>query len=288
MPMLLIEGNYQALYAAPDGDSIRFYPNNPADWQRVPGPHQVTPNNGGGAQIRFDGIDALETHFTAAGSSSTVHQPLAFAHRAAQEVLEWLGFTGVVRAPDETVTACTPMRLPGYILTRTADKNGRCVAFVLKGQAPQPSGSSIYFSTALLRQSANYRMLKLGLAYPTYYTKLYPDIRNQMTKAVANARGGTGLWAEDATNSGFVLDSPETIIQDKVILPKLFRRLIEYLAINDGDNSLAGFESYLAARDDRLFILSTGHATGLDYVVKVTDQRVRMTRPPEDLVFVEG
>jgi hypothetical protein len=35
MPMLVIEGSYRVVGAAPDGDSVRFYPNDPAEWDLV-------------------------------------------------------------------------------------------------------------------------------------------------------------------------------------------------------------------------------------------------------------
>jgi endonuclease YncB( thermonuclease family) len=288
MPMLLIEGDYRPLHTEPDGDSLRFYPRDPSQWKLLPGPHQVRPNTKGGAQMRFDGIDALETHYPTSGGFGIVHQPLTFGHKAAQEVLHWLGFTHVVRAADETVTAVQPQQIPGYILSRTADKYGRCVAFIFKGKAPAASGTFIHFGIAELHKSLNYHLLNLGLAYPTYYTKLYPDIRTEMTKAVHAARQGKGLWPADVTNAGFVLQGAQTVFETAVILPKLFRRLMDYLAINDDDDSLAGFLPYLAARDDRMFILSTGHSTGFDFVVEVTGQNLKLTRPPEDLVFVEG
>jgi len=50
---------------------------------------------------------------------------------------------------------------------------------------------------------------------------------------------------------------------------------------------LAGFPDYLAQRNDRVFILTTGHYTGLDYVVEVEKQVVRLTTAPENLVFQE-
>jgi hypothetical protein len=39
---------------------------------------------------------------------------------------------------------------------------------------------------------------------------------------------------------------------------------------------------------DKFFILSTGHSTtGLDVIVEITGNNVKMTRPIEDLVFYE-
>jgi hypothetical protein len=73
-----------------------------------------------------------------------------------------------------------------------------------------------------------------------------------------------------------------------VIVPKLFRRLLEFFAFNAGDTSLAGFVEYLAAHRDMIFIATEGHRTGFDYVVKAEGQSVRLDRPIEDLIFEEG
>ena len=86
---------------------------------------------------------------------------------------------------------------------------------------------------------------------------------------------------------GVEVESLATLTDDAVILPKLFRRLVDYLTLNDDDPALAGFPAYLAQRQDQVFILSTGHYTGFDYVVEVKKQVVRLTVAPEDLVFQE-
>ncbi|MFN6570826.1 hypothetical protein [Dendronalium sp. ChiSLP03b] len=96
-----------------------------------------------------------------------------------------------------------------------------------------------------------------------------------------------GLWALDKTNDGFVLEDLETITDNTVILPKLFRRLLGYLAINDGSMSLDKFPDYLDSLGDRLIILPDGHVTGFDFVVKVEGQNIKLTSQPEDLVFLE-
>jgi len=286
MPMRLIEGTYRIIGAQPDGDSIRFYPNDPTEWDLVAGSHRVQTNTKGGAQLRLDGIDTLETHYsTAAG---ILHQPLELAQAAAKELLDWLGFSKVVRSAAQTVTAATPESLPGYIFTRTADLYGRCVALAGRGAAPGPSGSNSFVDPAMLRKTANYRLLQRGLAYPTYYRNLFLDLRAEMTKAVGKARPTKGLWPVDETQTGAKIEGLPTLEDEAVILPKLYRRLADYLVLNDGDSSLAAFPAYLAQRRDRFFILSTGHATtGLDFVVSVTDQTVKLTFQPEDLVFDE-
>jgi hypothetical protein len=285
MPMLCLAGTYRIVATEPDGDSIRFYPDDPAQWERVPGPHAVQTNATGGAQLRLDGIDALETHYGARGSAP-LHQPLDFAHKAADELLRWLGFRNVQRN-GEQVTQATPEQLPGFLLTRGADLYGRCVALIGRGDPPSASGTQVNVNLALLRRTANHRLMATGLAYPTFYLKLFPDLRRELAKQAEQARPKTGLWALDRTQKGVEVKSLATLTDDAVILPKLFRRLVDYLTLNQDDPSLAGFPAFLAQRDDRVFILSTGHYTGFDYVVEVKKQVVRLTTAPEDLVFQE-
>ena len=285
MPMLCLAGTYRIIDTEPDGDTIRFYPNDPAQWTGVPGTHKVRTNAGGGAQLRLDGIDALETHYTPPGGMRE-HQPLEFAYEARDELLRWLGFKDVQRT-NEKVTAAEPEQLPGFLLTQGADLYGRCVAFAGRGDSPADSGTDIRVNVALLRRTANHRLVATGLAYPTFYLKLFPDLRAELAKQARNARPSKGLWASDRTQKGFTVSTLATLTDDAVILPKLFRRLVDYFALNDGDPSLAGFSAYLAQRADQLFILSTGHYTGFDFVVKVDGQKVRLTTAPEDLVFQE-
>jgi hypothetical protein len=286
MPMLCLAGTFRILGTEPDGDSIRFYPDDHGQWALVPGDHAVRTNAGGGAQLRLDAIDGLETHYTPQGGTP-LHQPLEFAHKAADELLRWLGFRGVQR-DGELVTTATPDALAGFVLTRGADLYGRCVALVGRGDAPAASGAAIHVNVAMLRRTANHRLITTGLAYPTYYLKLYPDLRAEFTKQAQKARPTTGLWGRDRTEKGITVADLATVTDKVVILPKLFRRLVDYLSLNDGDVSLVGFPAYLAQRQDPIFILSTGHYTGFAYVVKVSGQTLRLTTAPEDLVFQEA
>ncbi len=147
MAMFLIAGRFRVMGAQPDGDSIRFTPNDPAQWDLITGPNKVKRNASGAAQLRMDAIDTLETHY---GSPRT-HQPLELAHAAAAELLDWLGFTNVVRGQDETVTSSTPDTVEGYILTRSADLYGRCISFVGRGQAPDASGTPVFVDVPICK-----------------------------------------------------------------------------------------------------------------------------------------
>jgi endonuclease YncB( thermonuclease family) len=284
MPMLCVAGNFRIAGTEPDGDSVRFFANDPAQWSLLPGPNRVRTNAHGGAQLRLDGIDALETHYSPQGGGP-VHQPLEFAHKAGAELLRWLGFRNVIR-DAETVSSAEPDQIAGYVLTRGADLYGRCVALAGRGDPPFPSDSSDIVTITMLRRTANTRLLATGLAFPTFYSKLFPDLRNELADQAAKARG-KGLWPTDQTQSGTNVETLGTLTDDAVVLPKLFRRLIDYLHLNASDPSLAGFKTYLAQRDDRLYIISTAHHTGFDFVVDVKGQTVRLTVAPEDLIFDE-
>lgn len=205
-----------------------------------------------------------------------MHQPLTFAHAAADELLAWLGFTGVQRTPDETRTAAAPESVPGFILTRGANIHGWCVALAGRGECPGVSGTGIFVDVALLKITANHHLLSTGLAYPTYYRNLFPDLRAELTATARQAQTppARGLWPGDATTTGAKVTGISSLTDDVVVLPKLFRRLVDYLQLGGGDPSLAGFPAFLAQAGGRFFILSTGHSTtGLDAVIRVNGER---------------
>ena len=94
--------------------------------------------------------------------------------------------------------------MPGYIFTRAADLYGRCIALVGRGAPPHDDGSSVFVDVAALRTSANHHLISQVLVYPTYYRALFPDLRNELTATAKQARdGGFGVWASDATTTGF-------------------------------------------------------------------------------------
>ncbi len=81
MPFLMIKGSFFARGYSPDGDSTRFAADDPGLWRHLEG-RRVRPNRRGHVRLRLEGIDALETHFSARGSIGDTHQPLALADAA--------------------------------------------------------------------------------------------------------------------------------------------------------------------------------------------------------------
>lgn len=193
------------------------------------------------------------------------------------------------------MTVATPDSRPGFVLTRFADKYGRPVALAygddtevirLPG-AGHDSGTKVRLDADGLRGSANDQLLAEGLVYPTFYSRLYIQLWTALTEQAAAAQHARlGVWAGDATTTGFTVTSRDQL-QELVVLPKLFRRLADYLRLQAPDDvDLGGFAAFLAARNDRLFTIPDGHATGLDTLVQVTGQQVTLTVPPERIVFL--
>jgi hypothetical protein len=240
----------------------------------------------------MDAIDALETHYKGVGPDE-VHQPLNLGARAARdELLSWLGFGTVLLDEKEKVTASTPETVPGFILASGADIFGRCIALVGRGDLPPglKNGKRTIVTTDHLHQTANHRLLELGLVYPTFYSKLPEELRDDMAETTRQARAAkapNSVWAKDVTfEGGAKIEKLNSITEHQVILPKLFRRLADYIRLFGP--SLSCFPAYLAGEYEE-FRLSGQEKSlhGLQHVLEITDNTIRMTRPIEDITIVE-
>jgi hypothetical protein len=275
MPFTLIRGTYHVRGYKPDGDSVRFMARNSANWRKLRG--RVALNARGHAQLRLEAIDTLETHY--AGQ----HQPLGPATRALDFLLHELGIAAAKFDPLMMNTVDAEDGTPGYIVTREAEKFGRPIAFAFAGDPPEADGATIYLTPDRLRASLNFKSVAEGLAYPTYYRGLFPDLRAELTAAAEGARvARRELWADDVTTTGFVVNDLTDITERHVIMPKLFRRLTDFLR---GGGAVEGFRDFLEALDEDIVIIATGHFTHFDTVVDVQDRVVRMTVKAEEIVF---
>ncbi|MEU1425042.1 nuclease [Kitasatospora sp. NPDC005751] len=291
MTMMLVKGRYEIKNFEPDGDTVHFLPDDPGFWPELPGEHKVKRNAHGGAGLRLDGIDALETHYQGVGPDF-VHQPLDLgAHAARDALLTWLGFTDVTRGADEKVTSATPDTVPGFVLAGGADTYGRCIALVGRG-TPTPdarSGTMIRVDVPLLRQSANHELLSRGLVYPTFYSNLPRELRLDMAATARQAQAAKApgsVWATDVTHSGAEIEDLSSITDHLVILPKLFRRLADYLRLFGP--SLDSLPAYLAGADDEFFLSEQTTSTrGLHRVIDINGGTVKLRPGIEDIVFVE-
>jgi len=277
MPFKIIKGTFHVTGYSPDGDSIRFKALDKLNWAGLDGP-PVEMNAREHVQLRIEAIDTLETHF------ATFHQPLLLAEAAMDFLLAQLGITNLVWNAEHTRVVQANDGTQGYILTRATEKNRRAVAFVYAGDSSAPDGSEVFLDTTDLKGSINHKMLQQGMAYPTYYQGLFFKLREELTRAAKKARqDGLGLWPSDQTNTGFPVLGMDQMQDEVVVLPKLFRRIMTYI---EGGGPVSGFKQFLELDPDPVLFLDNAQFTHLDTFVEVTGSQVRLTVPPEKLVFI--
>jgi endonuclease YncB( thermonuclease family) len=286
MPFTLIKGTFHVRSYSPDGDSMRFLADNAALIRQLDGPPAKF-NGRGHVQLRLEAIDALETHYSPPSGGSSLHQPLGAARAALDRLLGFVGISNVVWDQTHTSVLSAQDGTPGYILARAVEKNGRPIAFVYAGDPPEQDGATVRLDVARLQTSYNYAALTEGLVYPTYYQGLFHDLRDAMTQAAEAARDhGRGLYEIDKTNVGFDATTLHVITEESAILPKLFRRLSEYM-VNYG--TAVGFKQKLAESQERVFDLRLKNFTHFDTFVEQAggSTSIRLMRRPEELVFDE-
>jgi hypothetical protein len=303
MPFLVIEGTFRLLDRTragnitgfePDGDSMQFKPRTPALLDRLTVVGQpVRPSAIGSVQLRFEGIDALELHFRPPEGGSSVHQPRPLADESRDFLTRELGLDPVHYVPPKDLRVQAPSPhdgAPGFILSRSLEVHGRPVSFVFGGHPPASDGSQIRLNASLLRRSVNYKSLLRGFAYPLFYDTLFKDLRDELATASREARRkGRGLWTRDGSQRGVPAASESQLEASGVTFPKLFRRLIEYLA--SGHHGVSKFLSFPKLHKEQVQDMDPKspqytNFTHFDNVIRVVNNKVSLRQAPETLVFV--
>jgi endonuclease YncB( thermonuclease family) len=297
MTYRLVRGTIQLLYqgqrkvgSRPDGDSVWFKPDRPALLAGIGG-RDADFNAGGFAQLRLEGIDALELHYP-----SSEHQKEREAVGARDYLISTLLGFQVDYAPDpdipRTVTSSVPLSRRGYVLTRAIDPYHRPVSFVFSDQPPAADGSDVFCDVAMLNKSVNAKLMTKGWAYPAYYTHrqgeggLPVDLRDRLTFLSSSAYlNGWGVWGVDSSRTNPRVRNYNDLKQ-LAIWPKLFRRLAAYF---DASNSgLANFDNWLRMndKDDEVLIRPRGEMANLHDTVAISGDHITMLYWPEDLMVV--
>jgi Lamin Tail Domain len=272
----------------PDGDTMKFAPDTPALVEALPRLSGRAPDlNARGISVRLEAIDALETHF------AETHQELAGANAARDDLLDRAGFRNITFWPDlpNKVQSADQDRLRGHVLSNGVDANGRMIAFVYPGDAADPDGAEVFLDEARLKQSLNARLLAAGHAYPVFYATLPADLRARCAALSRAARGGQpapGLWPRSTADPNGPATVPDLgALEQLVIWPKLFRRIVPYLAAGFPD--FDGFDTWLRAdpvdRDDRLFLLDRLESGNLHDVIRANGDTIQLTVWPEDFII---
>ena len=277
MPFVLIKGTFHVKNYSPDGDTIRFQPNDPEVLERLEGvPAKV--NGRGHVSLRLEGIDTLETHYNG------LKQPPPFADEATDFLLELAGISNVVWASERRSILSADDGVPGYILSRGTDKFGRVIAFASSGEHAESDGSQVFVDAGDLNITVNYQLAESGMAYVTFYSGLFSDLRESLANTASNARSNElGVYSLDKTNSGFEAQTLKDITDEIVMLPKLFRRLSAYI---EETGMVRGFKAALEANREPVLDLRNQNITHFDtFVDEDADRGIRLTRMPQELVF---
>jgi hypothetical protein len=213
--------------------------------------------------------------------------------RPRDELLRQLGFSNVrffLDLPNK-VQSADQDSLRGHVLSNGIDGNGRLIAFVYPGEHPGPDGSTVFVDNTLVDQSVNAALLAAGHAYPAFYATLPATLRShlaEVSRAARAAQDPAGLWPRSTADP----DGPAVItnlaeLQQLVTWPKLFRRIVPYLA--SGFPSFDGFDAWLRAdpvnRDDALFLLDRLEPGNMHDVVHAEGNRIQLTVWPEDFII---
>ncbi|PSB02921.1 thermonuclease family protein [Merismopedia glauca] len=231
-----ISGSFVVIGKQPDGDSVRFVADNPDLYTDLHRSFRIKPSKqDGSVQLRFESVDTPELHY------GKFAQPMGDTARDA--TLEKLGFAEI-SYKGNAVDEANPETIPGAILTKGADANGRPISYVLKAEdlAGIKLGDWNLVDEDILEKTINKFLIESGFAYYTVYTSTPKLHRDYLREIAYNAREESlGLWSIDAT-SDFILDTQDDISEKgSLILPKLFRRCTDYLKAKD-----QGFSGELA------------------------------------------
>jgi endonuclease YncB( thermonuclease family) len=273
----------------PDGDSIHFKPDQPALLEKLPVLlRPVKLSNIGSVQLRMEGIDALELHYQPEKGGKETHQPRLLGNAARDFLTGELGLNPVPYTPPDNLKVKPPVphdATRGYILSRSLEVHGRPVSFVFAGDPAWSDGASVHLTPALLKQSANYKLIASGNVYPLFYDTLFAELRNSLAAAARRARKiGCGIWLADKTLTGVKIKTQSDLENNGVIFPKLFRRLTDFLVETDG--KLSNFRAWLENKKEQVLDLTTMNFTHLDNIVRVEGNRVMMTLPSDKFVVI--
>lgn len=264
MPFRVIKGELRPDLGRPDGDSMRFVPDEPAPLfqliRRGSGP-KINQSNGS-IQLRYESIDTMESR---AGGLATT---------ATDSNIELADAGG------------TPRR--AYICSTQLGPNGRPIVFVFVGDTQVEDGGDMFLGADDIMASINVRQFERGLAYPLFYDTLFDDLRERCAEVSQQARAsGEGVWAEDATMDG--AEWGGSVESLPPIFPKLWRRIDRFVrdeTLFDPDAPFRNLKEFIERTGERIAILSQQKFTGFDNVIETTDNTVRLTVDPHDLVVV--
>ena len=285
----LIKGTFVIVGYEPDGDSVRFVADDPEQFRNLHRYDRLRlSSRDGSVQLRLEGIDAPELHY---GSAM---QPLG--PEARDQLMSLMGFGNLVYAAEGAgkVKSATPAAVRGGVLAQAVESNGRPVAFAMLDQDLPSHGDWIRMDARELSRTLNFRMLETGLAYYTAYTSMPHEQRRIFREAASQARAAKrGVWSTDDTDE-FVLVNQDSIgPQGELVLPKLFRRCIDYLkdVAKGYQGNLTDWLVWISQGKSRnendIVLVQESFEVPLSSLIQQRNQRIGLKVNLLDIVFVE-
>lgn len=270
----VIAGTFHVKGFEPDGDSIRFKANHPANWDFFAWP--AGSGKRGMKQLRIEAIDAMETHYDG------YHQPRPFALAALESLLALLDIKSVTYSIGVTRIVDATDGKPGFIAAGSTDCFGRPVSYLFPKKAGLIDGTVMDSSELPVEKSINFQLAREGLVYPTFYTTTDRVFAEKIRSVISRARKTKrGLWSIDRT-SDFSIWDVRTLQEDILILPKLFRRLVAFMDCYADFNQL---EDFMKKQRDNLQLWDGTKKKSLADLMKFSGRRMQMKTPVEDILF---
>jgi endonuclease YncB( thermonuclease family) len=269
----------------PDGDTIRFEPDNLQLLQTLPRFSGTAPDiRSMGINVRYECIDTLETHYQA------THQDETLAFAARDRNLELIGYTNVQFFDDEPniVSSVDVDPLPGYVIANGIESNGRLLGLVYVGAPPAGDGERIFVDEALLNSSINVKLVQAGLAYVEAYDTMPIALIKRMQAIIKDSRDAKiGIFAREGVGVGKATSIASlNEAQDAVMWPKLFRRLASYFL--EGTEGLSNFDDWIRQdpvhRDDTLR-LPDGEKGNMHDTYEISGDNLSLRCNPEDIII---
>lgn len=290
MSLLLVNGGFRIVGDPLDGDLLRFLPDDcsvaeQAGWTSAVDSH-------GGFMLHLEGIETLESRYVPYRSRWVWRQAPDLTAATAVSVARELGFIRAEFDDAGVVTNSDPERARGYILVRGLDHRGRLVGYAFRGRRPEHH-QDLYEKGVDLEEilnSVNWALLRQGLAYCSFHSRMEADLRDVLADAAVYAQErGRGVWPRDVTVDGLHLGTPEELLVGTVVYPRLFRRLAEYLEREGIDLheqiDPRAFPGFLRTHDEEVFLLSEEQTAEFSSLIRIDDRRVSMELSGADILF---
>lgn len=257
----VFRGTAHAVGLKPDGDTVAFAPHDRDAILALPdsggtlGRADID-SKSGTCDIRFQGIDALETHYrptspyihpstptpnTPKPSAGNHRQPKNLGRKATAEMLGMLGiditdadwhpwgYLRRVHVAGKLITEKYEDGVECVVVADTCDRRGRVLGWVFPGSVALNEGDRLGDDALadMLKYSVNAHLLTQGLAYSYYFFTLSNVIRKRLSIFTRSSiRWDKGVQSVDSSSVSMTITTVNELNNVAVIWPYLFRKLL--------------------------------------------------------------